>query len=132
MQEDVATLRRDGFCSLRAGREREEQVTTRLLTFRRRTLYVNARCNATGYVQAALLDADWREVAGFGRNESRFALAATRFIRRCAGRRRPTSPALTSRRCVSHSSSALVNCTRFGRAVLRLRARRESADKRAK
>jgi hypothetical protein len=66
----VSTLRRDGFCSLRAGREREEQVTTRLLTFRRRTLYVNARCNATGYVQAALLDADWREVAGFRRNES--------------------------------------------------------------
>ena len=66
----VSTLRRDGFCSLRAGREREEQVTTRLLTFRHRTLYVNARCNATGYVLAALLDADGREVAGFRRNES--------------------------------------------------------------
>ena len=80
---------RDGFCSLRAGREREEQVTTRLLTFRRRTLYVNARCNASATCRHSSTPTGERSLNWDA--TSRFALAATRFIRRYAGRRRPTS-----------------------------------------
>ena len=81
----VSTLRRDGFCSLRAARG-EERVLTQPLRFSGATLFVNAHCAScaegaancsAGYVQAALLEAPPGsntsaevEVEGFRRSEA--------------------------------------------------------------
>lgn len=62
----LATLRRDGFVSLNAG-ETEGSLTTRLVRFQGRRVFVNADVDG-GSLQAEVLDADGRVIAPFTRD----------------------------------------------------------------
>ncbi len=64
----VATLRLDGFCSMRAGDE-EAWLITRRERFIVPRVTVNARCGEGGYVLAELLDAQGNVIPGFSREE---------------------------------------------------------------
>ena len=64
----MATLRRDGFCSLEALRPRPGIVVTRALISDGSRLVVNARCNAGGSISAEIVDVDDDVVPGFGRS----------------------------------------------------------------
>lgn len=62
----LATLRLDGFCSLRAGTE-EGWLITRREPFREPMVSINARTAADGFVVAEILDRRNRVVPGFAR-----------------------------------------------------------------
>ncbi len=64
----VATLRLDGFCSMRAGDE-EGWLISRCEPFIVPKVTINARCREGGYVLAELLDADGDVIEGFSREE---------------------------------------------------------------
>lgn len=64
----LATLRLDGFCSMRAGAE-EGHLVTRREPMRVPKLAINAKTAPGGYVVAELLDAENRVIPGFGRND---------------------------------------------------------------
>jgi hypothetical protein len=64
----LATLRLDGFCSLRAGPD-EGWLISRREPFRVPRVTINARTAADGYVLAELLDRQDRIIPGFGRAE---------------------------------------------------------------
>lgn len=66
----MATLRKEGFASLSAGRQREGYVMTRPLMSPGRRLEINARCRAGGSVRVAVLDRDNRPVDGCGIEQS--------------------------------------------------------------
>jgi hypothetical protein len=61
----LATLRLDGFASMRAGKA-EGALTTKPLAFQGKELLVNADC-PKGSLTVELLDRDGKEIAGFGR-----------------------------------------------------------------
>lgn len=63
----LATLRLDGFCSMRAG-VREGWLISRREVFRTPRITVNARTASSGYVVAELLDRNDNVVPGFGRD----------------------------------------------------------------
>lgn len=69
-QIGVATLRLDGFCSMRAGRTEGALITRRELLPVPEVL-INARTGPYGYVAAELLDRDDRVIPGFSRRECR-------------------------------------------------------------
>jgi hypothetical protein len=62
----LATLRRDGFASMDAGKE-EGTLTTRTLRFRGRHLFVNLSA-PKGQLRAEVLDADGKVIAPFSRD----------------------------------------------------------------
>jgi hypothetical protein len=64
----LATLRLDGFCSMRAGAA-EGHLVTRRESFRLPRLTINARVAPGGHVAAELLDAENRVIPGFGRGD---------------------------------------------------------------
>jgi hypothetical protein len=64
----LATLRLDGFCSLRAGPE-EGWCISRREPFRVPRVTINARCGPDGYVLAELLDRHDQVLPGFGRGD---------------------------------------------------------------
>jgi hypothetical protein len=64
----LATLRLDGFCSLRAG-EREGWLITRREPAREPVVTINAKTAKDGYVTAEILDRKNRVVPGFSRND---------------------------------------------------------------
>ena len=67
-----ATLRLDGFVSLRAGEE-ESVVTTKPLAFQGKELVVNASC-PKGSLAVEILDAEGKPIAGFeGKNADPFS-----------------------------------------------------------
>lgn len=61
----LATLRLDGFASLRPDGEETGSVTTRQLRAEGDHLFVNAHCQAGGWLKAELLDADGIVLPGF-------------------------------------------------------------------
>ncbi len=65
----LAMLRRDGFASLNAG-DKPGQIITRPLTFKGRSLFVNAEVTEGGWVKAALLTCDSRPIAAYGLDNS--------------------------------------------------------------
>lgn len=64
----LATLRLDGFCSMRAG-IREGWLISRREVFGTPRVEINARTAATGFVAAELLDRDNNIIPGFGRED---------------------------------------------------------------
>jgi hypothetical protein len=64
----LATLRLDGFCSMRAG-ETEGWLISRREPFRRPVVTINARTSTDGYVVAELLDRHDRVLPGFSRSD---------------------------------------------------------------
>jgi len=62
----LATLRLDGFCSMRAG-DTEGWLVSRREPFRRPVVTVNARTSADGYVVAEILDRRNRVMPGFSK-----------------------------------------------------------------
>lgn len=64
----LATLRRDGFCSMRAGRD-EGWLITRREPFHEPAVTLNARTAAHGLITADILDRRNRVVPGFSRRE---------------------------------------------------------------
>jgi hypothetical protein len=62
----LATLRLDGFCSMRAGNE-EGWLITRREPFRDPSVTINARTQREGFVAAEILDRHDRVLAGFSR-----------------------------------------------------------------
>ena len=64
----LATLRLDGFASMRAG-ETEGVLTTKPLTFEGDRLVVNADC-ASGALRVELLGQDGKVIQGFGRSDA--------------------------------------------------------------
>lgn len=62
----LATLRLDGFCSLRAG-DTEGWLISRRDPFRRPAVTINARTGTNGYVTAEILDRRNRVLAGFAK-----------------------------------------------------------------
>jgi hypothetical protein len=60
----LAKLRRDGFASLNAG-ETPGQVVTRPLTFRGKSLFVNADVAEGGWVKPAVLTRDSQLTSGY-------------------------------------------------------------------
>jgi hypothetical protein len=65
----LASLRLDGFCSMRA-RSTEGWLITRREVFRTPRVLINARTRGEGYVAAELLDRHNRVIKGFSRKES--------------------------------------------------------------
>lgn len=63
----LATMRLDGFCSVRA-REREGWLISRREVFNTPKLTINARCAAGGYVMAELVDRHDNVIRGFERD----------------------------------------------------------------
>jgi HEAT repeat protein len=61
----LATLRLDGFASLRATREQTGTVTTRPMQIEGDRLFVNAACADDGWLKAELLDSDGNVIPGF-------------------------------------------------------------------
>ncbi len=66
---NLATLRRDGFASVRAGEE-EKVLVTRPVTFNGRYLFINAAIRKGGALRAELLDRRARAIAPFALNQS--------------------------------------------------------------
>ncbi|MGC9318479.1 MAG: hypothetical protein ACP5KN_10675 [Armatimonadota bacterium] len=64
----VATLRLDGFCSMRAGEE-EGWLISRREPFVVPRITINARTGEAGYVVAELLDAEGEVIPGFSRDQ---------------------------------------------------------------
>ena len=64
----LATLRLDGFCSMRAG-DTEGWLISRRDPFRRPVVTINARTGADGYVLAEILDRRNRVVPGFSKED---------------------------------------------------------------
>jgi hypothetical protein len=64
----LATLRMDGFCSMRAETE-EGWLITRREPLRVPRVTINASTGADGYVAAEIVDRNDRVLAGFGRDE---------------------------------------------------------------
>jgi hypothetical protein len=64
----LATLRLDGFCSMRAG-DREAWLITRREPFREPAVLVNARTAGDGFVTAEVLDRKSRVLPGFSRQD---------------------------------------------------------------
>jgi len=64
----LATLRLDGFCSLRAG-DTEGWLISRRDPFRRPVVTINARTGTNGFVQAEILDRRNRVLPGFSRTD---------------------------------------------------------------
>jgi len=64
----LATLRVDGFCSMRAG-DAEGWLITRRDPFRRPVVTINARTSADGFVLAELLDRRNRVLPGFSKDD---------------------------------------------------------------
>ena len=64
----LATLRLDGFCSMRAG-DAEGWLISRREPFRRPLVTINARTSADGYVVAEILDRRNRVVPGFSKDD---------------------------------------------------------------
>jgi len=60
----LAKLRRDGFASLNAGRQ-PGQIVTRPLTFKGKSLFVNAEVASGGWVKAAVLSREATPIAGY-------------------------------------------------------------------
>ena len=69
----LATMRLDGFCSLRAG-DREGWLVGQRESFHEAAVTINARTAADGYVVAEIVDEDDQPLAGFSRADS------TRFV----------------------------------------------------
>ena len=65
----VATLRKEGFASLDACRQRDGYLITKPLHTRGDTLVINARCRPGGSIKAALLDRDANPAEGFNIDE---------------------------------------------------------------
>ena len=65
----LAKLRLDGFCSRDADNS-GGSLTTRLITFEGRRLYVNAEVHEGGYIKAGFVDESGDPVDGFGLDES--------------------------------------------------------------
>ena len=64
----LATLRLDGFCSMRAGDEEGWLISRREL-FNTPRVRINAKCGEGGYVAAEIVDRENRVVPGFSREE---------------------------------------------------------------
>lgn len=67
-QIGLATLRLDGFCSMRAGSE-EGWLITRREVFKTPEIIINARTGASGHVTAELLDRNNHVLPGFSRTD---------------------------------------------------------------
>ena len=65
----LAKLRNDGFASLDAG-DTPGQVLTRPITFKGKTLFVNADVGKNGWVKAAVLTRDSKAVGSYGLDDS--------------------------------------------------------------
>lgn len=65
----LAKLRRDGFASLNAGAT-PGQIVTRPLTFKGRSLFLNADVRDTGWVKCAVLSQDSEPVEGYALDEA--------------------------------------------------------------
>jgi hypothetical protein len=64
----LATLRLDGFCSMRAGKK-EGWLISRREVFNTPKVTINAKCAPGGYVAAELVDRNNRVIPGFSRQE---------------------------------------------------------------
>ncbi len=64
----LASIKPDRFVALRADDEPGELVTT-IVRLPSPSLYVNAAIEPDGWVRAALLDAEWRALPGFGEDD---------------------------------------------------------------
>lgn len=64
----LATLRLDGFCSMRAG-EQEGWLITRREALKTPALWINARIEVEGYLRAEILDSDGQVIPGFSAEE---------------------------------------------------------------
>lgn len=64
----LATLRLDGFCSMRAG-STEGWLISRREVFNTPAVTINAKCAPGGYVAAELVDRDNRPIPGFTRSD---------------------------------------------------------------
>ncbi len=64
----LATLRLDGFCSMRAG-EREGRLISRREVFNTPRVTINARTEPGGSIVAEILDREDRVIPGFGRED---------------------------------------------------------------
>jgi hypothetical protein len=65
----LAKLRRDGFASLNAGKK-PGQVITRPMTFKGRSLFINAEVADSGWVKAAVLRRDSKPIVGYTLEEA--------------------------------------------------------------
>ena len=75
-QVGLARLRRDGFASLNAGGN-PGQVMTRPLTFKGKSLFVNAEVAEDGWVRAGLWSRDSQPVSGYGFEDATPLMKAT-------------------------------------------------------
>jgi hypothetical protein len=66
----LATLRVDGFCSMRTAAENEGWLVSRREPMSEPGVWINARCEPGGSIRAELLDRKNRVISGFSRDDS--------------------------------------------------------------